>query len=194
MQRSLACLMLVMAASGAGAQSSISLEDLGIVPMESLSLAAMMRGCLADAALCSSAQGPSFGLDAVVNLGIVDRGAAPADPSTARSADPAGAAAATNGAPQPLPSIDISAYLTGAGPAVDASRRSELTELADLLASDDLSGFDITLIVTESGPSAAEDRAREIAAVLEQSLAGRVRVVAETGATAGITLALAPGG
>lgn len=193
MQNHLAVLALILSATCAGAQSSISLDDLGITPSEVLSPADQLRSCLADAAMCSSAQAAEFGLDNVMNLGIVDRGAEPADPSAPRSAVPGDAAQADpSGTLAHLPSIDISSYLSGESPATDPTRHSELAELAALLASDDLAGFEVTLVVTDAGQQAAQDRAQEIADLLQRSLSSRVRVLAETGTTAGITLTLAP--
>lgn len=193
MHTHLAGLALVFSATCAGAQSSISLEDLGIAPVEALSLADQLRGCLADAGQCSSAQSADFAFDDVLNLGIVDRGAEPADPSAPRSAGIGETASADSvGTLEHLPSIDISSYLSGDSPTVDPTRQSELAELAALLASDDLAGFEVTLVVTDAGQQAAQDRAQEIADLLQQSLSGRVRVLAETGDTAGITLTLAP--
>lgn len=195
MQNHLAGLTLILSATCAGAQSSISLDELGITPAQSLSPADQLRGCLGDAALCSSAQAADFDMDNVMNLGIVDRGAEPADPSPPRSAgngdtalaDPASTLAH-------LPSIDISNYLSGDSPAVDPTRHSELAELAALLASDDLAGFEVTLVVTDAGQQAAQDRAQEIAELLQGSLSGRLRVLAESGNTPGITLTLTPTG
>ncbi len=193
MQNHLAGLALILSATCAGAQSSISLEDLGITPTEALSPADQLRSCLADAAMCSSAQPADFDLDNVMNLGIVDRGAEPADPSAPRSADTGDAALAEpTGTLAHLPSIDISSYLSGDSPATDPARQSELADLAALLASDDLAGFEVTLVVTDAGQQAAQDRAQEIADLLEDTLSGRVRVLAEAGDTPGITLTLAP--
>ena len=148
---------------------------------------------LTGSVLGENQQPADFDLDNVMNLGIVDRGAEPADPSAPRSADTGDAALAEpTGTLAHLPSIDISSYLSGDSPATDPARQSELADLAALLASDDLAGFEVTLVVTDAGQQAAQDRAQEIADLLEDTLSGRVRVLAEAGDTPGITLTLAP--
>lgn len=193
MQRRFPGLAIMLLASAAQAQSSIGLADLGIVPAEPVPLAEQMRGCLSDATLCSSAQSSDFTMDSVINLGIIDRGAAPPEPSAPRSLD--GSSSARGQATlSHLPSIDISAYLSGDSPAVDGRRQNELAELARLLSSDELAGFDVTLIVQNPAGDDAGARAQEIARVLEQSLAGRVTVVTETADVSGLTLTLAPRG
>ncbi len=187
-----AALALGLVASAASAQLSLSLDELGIAPRAAVVPAEQMRACLDDPAQCSRARTRGVSLDDVVNLGIVDRGTAPVDPSPSRGAGAAGNSDVSGAAREVtvLPSIDMSAYLSGEAPARSIARTRELAELAAVLAADELVGFDVVIVV--SGDATAQDRAQEIARALSDTLDGRLRVVAEAGTAAGITLALSP--
>lgn len=178
----------------AQAQSGFSLDDLDGGAPTAMSPAERLSACLADASACSQAPRRSFSLDDVVNLGIVDRGQTPAHGSQTRSLESSSDADAPILDLTVLPSIDISAYLSGETPARSHRRSTELEQLADVLSTSVPSDLGIVLVV--SGPEATEatGRASEIAQALEAALGRAVTVRTETAEIDGLTLALVPSG
>jgi len=117
-------------AGNALAQSTISLEPLNLEPADTEVAQATpsLASCLLDASACAAADtdSPSFSLDDVMNLGIVDRS------SVADDIDPAQAAAA-------LPSIDLEVLFEYAS---DALKNDEIGDLYALAR--DLRNVDFT--------------------------------------------------
>ncbi|MCC5956897.1 MAG: hypothetical protein JJU07_12400 [Natronohydrobacter sp.] len=176
--------------TAASAQSGLSLQDLGVTPAEVLAPAERLRECLEDARACTVAPRRGFSLGDVLNLGIVDRGAAPENPSASRSAN---GTATSDGAalmPAVLPSIDLSDYLTGARPAGNPRRSAELAELAAVLAEPVAQGLEVMLVVTGPDGQATQARASDIARVLESALGAAIRVETEPAEIDGLTLTL----
>lgn len=178
-----------MQGAGLGAQSGLTLEDLGISPAQVPSPADRLRACIDDPGACSTAPRRGFSMDDVLNLGIVDRGSTPDAPSVPRSLNDT--TAAENAlTPTVLPSIDLSTYLSGDPPARNPRRSAELMELAAVLAEPVAQGLEVTLVVTGPDGHTTQARASEIAQALERALGAVVRIETEPAEIDGLTLAL----
>ncbi|MCC5966125.1 MAG: hypothetical protein JJU24_08305 [Natronohydrobacter sp.] len=209
-----------MQGAGLGAQSGLTLEDLGISPAQVPSPADRLRACFDDPGACSTAPRRGFSMDDVLNLGIVDHGGAsgtsrsvnpvdqgpqplrppamgivdrgPANEPSDATRTPLDGAAGESAAltPTVLPSIDLSTYLSGDPPARNPRRSAELIELAAVLAEPVAQGLEVTLVVTGPDGHTTQTRASEIAQALERALGAVVRIETEPAEIDGLTLAL----
>jgi len=180
MKTNILTLSIILSASQAFAQSTITLESFSLEPETPAIEAQVVPGgsatpseletCLTDPANCTSADyqsGSTFSLEDVVNLAIIDREDVAQQVSSAAGQ---GGAIAT----QPLPSVDMEILFDYNSDSVRGDQLSQLAELADLLKSERFNDYRFLFLGhTDAKGSAAYNE--DLSARRAESVAALVR-------------------